>query len=322
MALCPGLPGGEGNRKVKPIRIYWSISWTICKSVPHSRQITMPPLGWMPFLPPNRQHQRIEGCLTISDKTKRVKIISFIPQSMSRNCANIISLATTLKTTNKHPLKSRRFPTMLNDFNEALEMRQDGTAHEDWNLLAYLDASMSSLPRLLALTDGLQERQQSGNAERRRNDGECSRRRVTHVLVHVVNIWTHRRDHRRQPGRLQLPHFSNITLHNSHGPPPLVMTYKTYTQGFIDIWLASCLPHSSTAGFKSIISSKNGPEISTFHMLATPTTIIIIIIQHLYSAIVSYAGCRGANIFHCLTSSSSVPLLHADTLPDWLILIP
>ena len=39
------------------------ISWAICKSAPRSRQITTPAphhslfTGWMPFLPPNQQHQ-------------------------------------------------------------------------------------------------------------------------------------------------------------------------------------------------------------------------------------------------------------------------
>ena len=50
MALCPGLPGWAGTRKVKPIWILLkqetvsgsSISWAICKSVPRSRQITTP----------------------------------------------------------------------------------------------------------------------------------------------------------------------------------------------------------------------------------------------------------------------------------------
>ena len=50
MAVCPGLPGWAGARKVKPI---WTllkqetvsgsgIHWDICKSAPCSRQITMP----------------------------------------------------------------------------------------------------------------------------------------------------------------------------------------------------------------------------------------------------------------------------------------
>jgi len=43
------------------------ISWAICKSVPRSRQTTMPALhhsaaftGRMPFLPPNQQRQSTE----------------------------------------------------------------------------------------------------------------------------------------------------------------------------------------------------------------------------------------------------------------------
>jgi len=44
-----------------------SISWAICKSASHPRQITMPAphhsffTGWMPFLPPNQQRQSTEG---------------------------------------------------------------------------------------------------------------------------------------------------------------------------------------------------------------------------------------------------------------------
>ena len=49
-ALCPGLPGWAGTRKVKPIWILLKqetmsgsgISWAIYKSAPRSRQITMP----------------------------------------------------------------------------------------------------------------------------------------------------------------------------------------------------------------------------------------------------------------------------------------
>ena len=49
-ALCPGLPGWAGTRKVKPIWILLKqetvsgsgIGWAICKSAPRSRQITMP----------------------------------------------------------------------------------------------------------------------------------------------------------------------------------------------------------------------------------------------------------------------------------------
>ena len=49
-ALCPGLPGWAGTRKVKPIWILMKqeigsgsgISWAICKSALSSRQITTP----------------------------------------------------------------------------------------------------------------------------------------------------------------------------------------------------------------------------------------------------------------------------------------
>ena len=75
MALFPGLPRWAGTRKVKPIWILLKqetvsgsgISWTICKSVPCSRQITMPAphhsvfTGQMPFLSPNQQRQSTEG---------------------------------------------------------------------------------------------------------------------------------------------------------------------------------------------------------------------------------------------------------------------
>ena len=50
MALCSGLPGWAGTRKVKPNWILLKqetvsgsgIRWAICKSAPHSRQITTP----------------------------------------------------------------------------------------------------------------------------------------------------------------------------------------------------------------------------------------------------------------------------------------
>ena len=49
-ALCPGVPGWAGTRKVKPIWILLKqetvsssgISWAVCKCAPRSRQITMP----------------------------------------------------------------------------------------------------------------------------------------------------------------------------------------------------------------------------------------------------------------------------------------
>jgi len=74
-ALCPGLPGWAGTKKVKPIWILLKqetvsgsgIHWAICKSAPRSRQITTPVphrsvfTGRMPFLPPNQQRQGTEG---------------------------------------------------------------------------------------------------------------------------------------------------------------------------------------------------------------------------------------------------------------------
>ena len=74
-ALCPGLPGWAGTRKVQPIWILLKqdtvsgsgISWAVCKSAPCSRQITMPApttqffTGRMPFLLPNQQCHSIEG---------------------------------------------------------------------------------------------------------------------------------------------------------------------------------------------------------------------------------------------------------------------
>ena len=47
-ALCPGLPGWAGTRKVKPI-------WILLK------QETVNGNGRMPFLPPSQQHQSTEG---------------------------------------------------------------------------------------------------------------------------------------------------------------------------------------------------------------------------------------------------------------------
>jgi len=62
-ALCPVQPGWVGTRKVKPNWILLKqetvsgsgIRWAICKSAPHSRQITTPvphhSVFYMPFLP-------------------------------------------------------------------------------------------------------------------------------------------------------------------------------------------------------------------------------------------------------------------------------
>ena len=60
-ALCPGLPGWAGTRKVKPIWILLKqetvsgsgISWAVCKSATRSRQITMPALHHSVFYRPD-----------------------------------------------------------------------------------------------------------------------------------------------------------------------------------------------------------------------------------------------------------------------------
>jgi len=73
--LFPEVPWWAGTRKVIPIWILLTketvsgsgISWDICKSAPHSKQITTPApqhsifTGRMPFLLPNQWHQSTEG---------------------------------------------------------------------------------------------------------------------------------------------------------------------------------------------------------------------------------------------------------------------
>ena len=125
MALCPGLPGWAGARKIKPIWILLKqkpvsgsgISWAICKSAPRSRQITTPahhhsvlyrpdalpaaqPIqfftGRMPFLPPNQQCQSTECSdykgainhkLCWKCSKKLLKVYTFIANiQKSKNC--------------------------------------------------------------------------------------------------------------------------------------------------------------------------------------------------------------------------------------------
>jgi len=89
-ALCPGLPGRAGTRKVKPIWILLkqetvsgsSISWAKCKSAPRSTQTsTATPhhsaffTGRMAFLPPNQQRQSTEGTIWRYTNTFIINII-------------------------------------------------------------------------------------------------------------------------------------------------------------------------------------------------------------------------------------------------------
>ena len=77
-------------QKVKPIWILLKqetvsgrgISLAICKSAPHSRQITTPAphlsvfTGRMPFLPPNQQRQSTEGKLFVDNKLALICLLT------------------------------------------------------------------------------------------------------------------------------------------------------------------------------------------------------------------------------------------------------
>jgi len=87
-ALCLGLPGWAGTRKVKPIWILLEqetvsgsgISWAI-GSAHRSRQITTPAphycffTGRMPFLPPNQQCQSTESTDSLYSNNEIMKYI-------------------------------------------------------------------------------------------------------------------------------------------------------------------------------------------------------------------------------------------------------
>jgi len=91
MALCPGLPGWAGTRKVKPIWILMKqetvsgsgsgISWGTCKSAPRSRQITKPAptLSFLqagcPSCHPNNSVKSTEGTYTEWEQKKMVNIL-------------------------------------------------------------------------------------------------------------------------------------------------------------------------------------------------------------------------------------------------------
>lgn len=102
--------------------------------------------------------------------------------------------------------------TMLNDLHQAAQMGQDSTAHEDGDLLDDLDASVASLPGLLALTHGLEEGQQGGDAQGGRHHGKGTGCGVSHVLVHVVNVRPHGRDHGGQASGLGKNNQTSISV--------------------------------------------------------------------------------------------------------------
>ena len=91
---------------------------------------------------------------------------------------------------------------MLYDLHQAAEVGQDGTAHEDGDLLHDLDASVSGLPGLFALAHGFEEGQQRGDAQGGGHHGEGPGGGVSDVLVHVVDVGTHGGDHGGQAGSL------------------------------------------------------------------------------------------------------------------------
>ena len=64
--------------------------------------------------------------------------------------------------------------TILDDFHKTLEMRQHGAAHQDGDLLADLDTGVTSLPRLLTATDGLQEGKQRRDSKSGGDHGKRS----------------------------------------------------------------------------------------------------------------------------------------------------
>jgi len=93
---------------------------------------------------------------------------------------------------------------MFDDLNQTAQMRKNGAAHEDGDLLHDLYAGVPGLPRLLALTHGFKEGQQRWDAQRRSHHGKGSSCRVPYVLVHVVDVRAHGRDHGGQSSGLTM----------------------------------------------------------------------------------------------------------------------
>mmetsp|Transcript_32675 Transcript_32675/g.77364 ORF Transcript_32675/g.77364 Transcript_32675/m.77364 type:complete len:496 (-) Transcript_32675:571-2058(-) len=81
-------------------------------------------------------------------------------------------------------------------------MREHRAPHQNRDLLDDLHPRVPRLPRLLGLAHGLEEGEERGDPERRRHHRERTRRCVADILVEVVDIRAHRRDHRRQARRL------------------------------------------------------------------------------------------------------------------------
>jgi len=95
-ALCPGLPGRAGTRKVKPNWILLKqetvsgsgISWAICKSAPCPRQITMLAPHHSVFLQCNKavfNRLKYVSCMTALMHTN-ITYNSTITQNFSKEC--------------------------------------------------------------------------------------------------------------------------------------------------------------------------------------------------------------------------------------------
>lgn len=80
---------------------------------------------------------------------------------------------------------------MFNNLHQAAKMGQNGTAHEDGNLLHDLNACVSGLPGLLAFTHSLEEGQERRNSKSRGHHSKGSGCGVSDILVHVVDIRPH-----------------------------------------------------------------------------------------------------------------------------------
>jgi len=110
-ALCPGLPGWAGTRKVKPIWILLKqetvsgsgISWASRKFASCSRQITTPVphhsvfTGRMPFLSPNQQHQSTKG--TQQPTCHQLPTTHKFTANHTRRCFQVIELHRPLAST-------------------------------------------------------------------------------------------------------------------------------------------------------------------------------------------------------------------------------
>ena len=100
-ALCLGLPGWAGTRKVKPIGILLKqetvsdsgVSWAIRKYAPRSRQITTPAphhsvfTGQMPFLPPDQQRQSTERISQQVGKNAKMQDVNITQHSWWSLCS-------------------------------------------------------------------------------------------------------------------------------------------------------------------------------------------------------------------------------------------